>query len=111
MKQAEIMTVRKFIRLLFGIPLLLIMILFALSNREPVQLGLFPTDFSIEVPLSVALLIAMGLGFFLGGLLVWFTALRHRREARHAAETVRVMEAKQQERRAIPAGPLLAPPR
>ena len=105
------MKIRKFLRWLVGIPLLLALILFTLSNRDAVRIGLFPTDFSLEVPLAVALLIAMGLGFFMGGLLVWFATLRHRREARHAQETVRVLEARRQELKVLPTGTLLAPPR
>jgi hypothetical protein len=39
----------------------------------------------------------MAIGFFLGGLMVWFTSLRHRRRARRAEATVRLLEAKHQE--------------
>ncbi len=105
------MRFRTFLRLLIGVPLLLLMILFVLSNKQPVRFDLFPTDYSLELPLSVAMLSALGLGFFLGGVRVWFTALRHRRETKRAEATVRVMEAKQQELKTIPAGRLLAPPR
>jgi uncharacterized integral membrane protein len=87
------------LRWIIGIPLLLLMVLFALSNTASVRLGLFPTDFTIEVPLSVAILTAMGIGFFLGGLRLWFTALHHRRAARRAEQAVRLLEAKQQELR------------
>jgi len=102
--------VRAVLRWIVGIPLLLLMILFALSNTEPVRLGLFPTDYSIEVPLSVAILIAMGIGFFLGGLRLWFTALHHRRAARRAQDAVRLLEAKHQELKSHSSGPLLTPP-
>ena len=105
------MKIRTVFRWVIGIPLLLALILFTLSNRELVRLGLFPTDFSLEIPLAVALLIAMGFGFFVGGLLVWFATLRHRHEASRAKETVRVMEARHPELKVIPSGTLLAPPR
>jgi lipopolysaccharide assembly protein A len=94
-------------RWVVGIPLLLLMVLFALSNTQSVRLGIFPTDFTVEVPLSVAVLAAMGIGFFLGGLRLWFTALHHRREARRARETVRLLEAKHQELKSRASGPLL----
>jgi len=102
--------VRAVLRWIIGIPLLLLMILFALSNTDPVRLGLFPTDYSIEVPLSVAILTAMGIGFFLGGLRLWFTALHHRRAARRAQDAVRLLEAKHQELKSRSSGPLLTPP-
>jgi lipopolysaccharide assembly protein A len=89
-----------------GVPLLLVMVLFALSNREPVRLGLFPLGrLPFELPLSVVILAAMGLGFFLGGLRLWFTALQHRRAARRAEAAVRLLEAKHQELKARASGP------
>jgi putative membrane protein len=85
-------------RWILGVPLLLLMVVFALTNRDPVRLGLFPLGYlPFEVPLSVAILAAMGLGFFLGGLRLWFTALHHRRAARRAEEAVRLLEARHQE--------------
>jgi uncharacterized integral membrane protein len=96
-------------RWLIGIPLLFLMILFALSNTDPVRIGLFPTDLSIEIPLSVAILGAMGIGFFFGGLRVWIEALRHRRVARRAQATVKLLEAKQREQAARSPGALVAP--
>lgn len=92
-------------RLVVGIPLLVLMVVFALSNTEPVRLGLFPLGrLPFEVPLSVAILAALGLGFFLGGLRLWFTALHHRRAARRAEEAVRLLEAKHQELKARGSG-------
>jgi uncharacterized integral membrane protein len=85
-------------RLVVGVPLLVLMVVFALSNTDPVHLGLFPLGrLPFDVPLSVAILAAMALGFFLGGLRLWVTALRHRRAARRAEEAVRLLEAKHQE--------------
>ena len=43
-------------RLLIALPLLLIMVLFALSNTAPVRLHLWPTDYALELPLSLAVL-------------------------------------------------------
>src|SRR5579859_7721064 len=89
-------TERCAMRLLIGIPLLLVMVLFALSNRAPVTLVLWPTDFSLELPLSLAILAAMAIAFLVGGLLVWFSALAQRRRARRAEQEVRLLEAEVQ---------------
>jgi uncharacterized integral membrane protein len=98
---------RALLRWTVGIPLLMLMVAFALSNTEPVRLGLFPLgQLPFDVPLSVVILAAMGLGFFLGGLRVWIAASRHRRAARRAEEAVRLLEAKHQElksRTSVPA--------
>ena len=100
------MKLRAVSRWFVGVPLLLVMVVFALSNREPVPLAFFPLGrLPFEVPLSVVVLAAMGLGFFLGGLRLWFTALRHRRAARRAEQTVRLLEARHQELRAPTSGP------
>jgi lipopolysaccharide assembly protein A len=99
---------RAILRWIVGIPLLLLMVAFALSNTEPVSIGLFPLGpLPFEVPLSVAILAALGLGFFLGGLRVWIAASRHRRMARRAEATVRLLEAKHQELKARSSGAVL----
>lgn len=69
------------------------LVLFLLSNTEIVRLGLWPTDYSIEVHLSLAILIAMAIAFLLGALVVWMSELSQRRRARRAEQTVRLLEA------------------
>lgn len=102
------MKLRTWLRWVVGVPLLLLMVLFALSNRDPVSLGLFPLGrLPFEVPLSVVVLAAMGFGWFLGGLRLWFTALHHRRAARRAEEAVRLLEARHQELKARMSDPAL----
>jgi uncharacterized integral membrane protein len=83
-------------RLVIGLPLLLLMVVFALSNRASVTLGLWPTDFSLEVPLSLAILAAMAIAFLVGGIFVWFSVLAQRRRARRAEQAVRLLEAEVQ---------------
>ena len=83
-------------RLVIGIPFLVLLVLFALSNRAPVQLGLWPTDFSLEMPLSLAILAAMAIAFLVGGVLVWFSVLGQRSRARRAEQAVRLLEAEVQ---------------
>lgn len=80
-------------RLIMGVPLLGLIVLFALSNTHPVQLGLWPLDYRLELPLSVAILAGMAIAFLAGGLIVWLGALGQRRRARDAAHTVRLLEA------------------
>jgi putative membrane protein len=79
-------------RLLVGIPVLFVMILFALSNKQVVHLGIWPTDYAIDAPLSITILIAMAVAFVLGGFLVWLGAMGERRRARRAERTARTLE-------------------
>jgi uncharacterized integral membrane protein len=76
------------LRALVLVPILVVLVSFALSNPQPVELGLWPTDYTIEVPLSIAILSSSGLFFFLGAVFVWFgwvaartRAVRARRRA------------------------------
>ena len=86
------------------------LVLFLLSNTEIVRLGLWPTDYSIEVHLSLAILIAMAIAFLLGALVVWMSELSQRRRARRAERTVRLLEA-QIEALQARVSPLPLPPR
>ena len=88
------------LRIVIAAPFLLLLVLFALSNPQPVTLGLWPTDFSVEVPLSLAVLGAMGVAFLAGALLLWVSVLVARRRAARAERTVRLLEAQVSELKA-----------
>jgi uncharacterized integral membrane protein len=87
-------------RLLIGLPLLLLLVLFALSNRQPVSLHVWPTDYAATLPLSLAVLGGMAVAFMAGGLLVLMSEMVQRRRARQAERTVRLLEAQVQELKA-----------
>jgi uncharacterized integral membrane protein len=69
------------------------LVLFALSNTEVVRLGLWPTDYGIDVHLSIAILAGMAIAFLLGAFVVWISELGQRRRARRAERTIRLLEA------------------
>jgi formate hydrogenlyase subunit 3/multisubunit Na+/H+ antiporter MnhD subunit len=85
------------------------LVLFALSNTEVVRLGLWPTDYGIDVHLSIAILLPMAIAFFLGALVVWFSEHSVRRRARRAERTVRLLEA-QLEALQVRSPPMSLPP-
>jgi len=87
-------------RLLIALPLLLLLVLFALSNRTPVRLAFWPSDLSVQVPLSLAVLGAMAIAFLAGGTLVWLSELAQWRRAKRAEQAVRLLEAQVQELKA-----------
>lgn len=78
--------------LIFTAPFLLLLVVFALSNRGTVQLGLWPTDLSLVVPLSAAMLATGALFFVLGAIVVGLGSLGQRRRARRAEGRVRRLE-------------------
>jgi putative membrane protein len=93
-------------RLLIALPFLLVLVVFALSNTVPVSLHLWPTDYALELPLSLAVLAAMAIAFMLGGAVVWLSELAQRRRARRAELAVRLLEAQVQELKArLPQAP------
>lgn len=91
--------------------LCIFLVLFELSNTEVVSLRLWPTDFSIDVNLSIAMLVAMAVAFVLGALVVWMSSLAQRQRARRAEKLVRMLEAQVEELKARSSSPAsLTPP-
>ena len=70
------------------IPLLFVSALFAIENRELVEISLWPFTGTASMPLFLALIGALYLGFLLGGLIAWWSGraarARARRETRRA---------------------------
>jgi uncharacterized integral membrane protein len=80
------------IRLILAAPFLIILVIFALSNPQPVTLGFWPTDYTItDAPLSVVVLIAMAAAFLIGALMLWFNLLGARRRAARAEREARML--------------------
>jgi putative membrane protein len=80
------------VRLIIALPILLLLVLFALSNAGPVQLALWPTDLSLQTPLSVAVLVAAGLFFLLGAIVASLGSFGSRGRARRAEKRVQALE-------------------
>jgi uncharacterized integral membrane protein len=94
---------------LVTLPLTLLVVVFAISNRHTVLVGLWPFEGAVEMPLYLLALGALAVGLLAGGLLAWINALgarwRARREARRADEAERRLAA------VAPGGVALPPPR
>src|SRR3954454_9376352 len=80
---------KTFLKWLVLAPLGLILLVFAIANREPVRVVLDPlpgdgSDFQINAPLFLILFLFAALGVLAGGLATWLSQGRHRRAARHA---------------------------
>jgi len=86
--------IRVMLRSLLLLPFLVVLVAFALSNPQPVALRIWPVDFySLQVPLSIAILAASGLFFFLGALFVWFGSVMARGRAGRAERRAAALEA------------------
>ena len=98
-------------RLLLAAPVLVLLIVFALSNQQVVQLGLWPTDIMVDVPLSVAVLVAAGVFFIAGALMTWSASIAMYTRARRAERALRQLEAQVQSLKTRPVtGTVMARP-
>lgn len=68
-------------------------ILFAASNREVVDLTLWPLPFSLPAPVYAIALTSVAVGVVWGGLIGWFAAVRARRRARQESRRADNLEA------------------
>lgn len=67
---------------LITLPFLLLAILFAVSNRETVELTLWPLPYAATLPLFVTILAMLVIGFLIGAGFMWIEVLRARRQLR-----------------------------
>jgi uncharacterized integral membrane protein len=103
-------------RIIFFVPLALIILFFAMANRTPVQIGLDPflapgeTGPSFEAPLFLVVLVSMALGVVAGGASTWVSHLPVRRAAKVARAEVKktkveIDKLRQQALSSLPAEP------
>lgn len=78
----------KFFSALLSLLLLIVSLIFAVSNRQSVTVSLWPFDLEIAAPLFIMTLGALGLGLVLGGFFVWLNYLPHRFMARRLGKDV-----------------------
>jgi len=86
------MRVLHVLRLLIVAFLLLLLVLFALSNAAALTLSLWPTGYTLTLPTSIVILGAMAVAFLAGAFLVWVSELGRHRRARQAEQTVKLLE-------------------
>jgi uncharacterized integral membrane protein len=84
---------KRFAFYLLFIPVAVVVLLFALANREIVTLSLDPFNrsqpaMSITAPLFLVLFAVSMVGVLVGGVATWFNQRKHRRAARQARAEV-----------------------
>jgi uncharacterized integral membrane protein len=77
----------------------LVLVLFAISNRNTVSLGIEPFPFALELPLYAAVFASLILGFVLGGIGAWIGGRHSRRRARQAEAEAKRLRAELAEAR------------
>lgn len=69
-----------------------LLIPFALSNREPISLGFWPLPFLVDLPLYLLVLLLLLAGFVSGAAATWIAGRRIRRELRRRRRRVETLE-------------------
>jgi uncharacterized integral membrane protein len=66
------------------LPIVLVAAVFAVVNREPIKIDLWPLPWDLYPPLYLVVLGCLFVGFLVGGMAAWFSGARRRRLAREA---------------------------
>ena len=109
---------RKFVAAIILIPLAVIILMFAIANREIVTVSFDPFSsthpaFSLTLPLFGLVFVLVGVGVVVGGVAAWLKQHKWRLRARHAEAEARDLRARldlQRQQSALPAQLQPAPP-
>ena len=111
---------RKLITALIVVPLIILLVTFAVANREIVTISLDPFDsaqpaFAFKTPLFLLIFALLAIGLLAGGLLTWIRQRKWRSRARRAEQELRTLrselaEPKLPEQSALPQPPFVFPP-
>ena len=66
------------------IPVTVIVVAFSLANRQMVTIDLWPFERTMDLPLFFVVLVALLVGFLIGGLIMWISDGKTRSRARAA---------------------------
>ena len=113
---------RKFVTAFVLIPLGVVIVMFAVANREVIAVSFDPFDstkpaFALKMPLFVLIFLLVGLGVLIGGVAAWLKQHKWRMRARRAEADVRRLRAELDAERSLAgappardAPPLIVPP-
>ena len=74
------------------VPVAVAVIVFAVSNREPIEVDFWPAPYSVTLPLFSVVLGSVLIGFCLGGAIAWISAAPRRRRERTLARDLAKVE-------------------
>ena len=83
----------RYVSWIVTLPLAVLVISFAVSNRDPAILKLWPLPFELEMPVFLPVLGALVVGFVTGGFIAWWSGGRYRRLARRQNNRLRRLNA------------------
>jgi uncharacterized integral membrane protein len=74
------------------LPAAILLVVFAVSNREAVTVAFWPLPAQLDAPLYLVVLLAMLAGFLIGEFVAWINGGRARRLARERARRIEALE-------------------
>lgn len=72
-----------------SVPLAILLVLFAIDNRDRMTISFWPLPWAVAMPGFLALFAALLIGFFAGAAAIWLSGGKARRRARGLADTAR----------------------
>jgi uncharacterized integral membrane protein len=90
---------RKFVTIAVLIPLAIIIVMFAVANRETITVAFDPFDtahpaYALKLPLFVLIFVLVGVGVVVGGIAAWLRQHKWRMRARRAEAEARELRAR-----------------
>lgn len=73
------------------LPVIVAVVVFALNNRQPMALDLWPFAIMLELPVYLAILLALVAGIFFGGVASWLVGAKVRGRYREKAYEAQVL--------------------
>ena len=112
---------RKLVTALIVVPLIILLVTFAVANRAVVTISLDPFDsaqpaFAFKTPLFLLIFVLLAAGLVIGGLMTWFKQRKWRGRARRAEAEAQALRNELVARNgsanqpALPQPPLVFPP-
>ena len=101
---------RKFVTIFVLIPLAVVIVMFAVANREIVTVSFDPFNsaqpaFAFTLPLFALIFVLVGLGVLIGGIAAWLRQHKWRARARRAEADVRRLRTELDAERSLAAAP------
>lgn len=81
---------------LFSLPLLLVAVCFAIGNREPTIINLWPLGYVWARPIYQVGLFPLACGLLFGAGMQWFVGLRHKLAAQKLGKEIATLKAENQ---------------
>ena len=106
---------RKLISIAVLVPLAIVIVMFAVANREIITVSFDPFDtvrpaFAVKLPLFILIFVLVGLGVFVGGVAAWLRQSRWRTRARRAEAEAKQLREQLDAQRLRPALPAASEP-